>query len=84
MVKLEETIRDLKMKNIQLIAQKKSMSPINESVDLQPDDYLRSSSVGDDNTKMKELKKETKLLQKRTNKDEKLLKMQKKMFDKHV
>jgi len=34
MVKLEETIRDLKMKNIQLIAQKKSMSPINESVDL--------------------------------------------------
>ena len=34
--------------------------------------------------RIRSLEKETKNLSKRTNKDEKLLKMQKKMFDKHA
>jgi len=48
-------------------------------------DYSMISAIGEeDGAKMSQLEREARILQKRSNKDEKLLKMQKKMFDKHV
>ena len=42
------------------------------------------SQVDDGSAKIADLSKEAKMLSIRNNKDEKLLRMQKKMFDKHV
>lgn len=45
---------------------------------------MLSQAPDDINLKLSELEKQKKLLSKRTNKDEKLLRMQKKMFDKSI
>ena len=79
MVRLEEAVRDLKA---QLLAKRS-----NALTTIEP--HHRESSMlsalgEDDGARLTELQREARLLQKRTNKDEKLLKMQKKMFDKHV
>ena len=79
MVRLEEAVRDLKA---QLLAKR-----ANTLATIEPHHREASmlSSLGDeDGARLTELQREARLLQKRTNKDEKLLKMQKKMFDKHV
>ena len=45
---------------------------------------MLSQAPDDINLKLSELEKQKRLLSKRTNKDEKLLRMQKKMFDKSI
>lgn len=45
---------------------------------------MLSQAPDDINLKLTELEKQKRLLSKRTNKDEKLLRMQKKMFDKSI
>lgn len=48
------------------------------------DPITSRDEVGDQSLRISQLTKETKLLSKRSSKDEKLLRMQKKMFDKHT